>query len=58
VSIGRDGGVLHVAGTVPTERSAPPQLDRIVSELLEVCADSWALDCVDGQLRFRVAVRA
>lgn len=58
VTIGREGGVLRVDGSVRTAATDPPHLDRIVSELLEVCADSWTLLLEDGHLRFSVAVSA
>lgn len=56
VWLGRADGTLVVGGSVPTAASEPPQLDRIVSELLAVCSDRWSLEVDRGTLRFSVAI--
>lgn len=58
VAIGRDRGTLVVEGWVPTRSAQPPHLDRIVTELLEVCSERWALVVEDGRLVFRLSVSA
>jgi hypothetical protein len=56
VSLIREDGLLTVEGSIATATSTAPELDRIVSELLDVCAKSWSLDVGESRLVFRLVV--
>jgi hypothetical protein len=56
VALIREDGLLTVEGSITTATATAPELDRIVSELLDVCAKSWTLDVGESRLVFRLVV--
>lgn len=52
----REDGLLTVEGSITAGSSDAPVLDRIVSELLDVCATSWHLDVGEQRLVFRLVI--
>jgi len=52
------GDALVVEGSCPTDDATPPELHRVARELLQIVADEYDVELLEGCRRFRLLKRA